>query len=402
MTPVVRVSRSLAVLVWGAHWGCAAPASEPEPTPLVVAETTIPTPMPWGKIIDIEVNSALFMRHASGVWTVFGEAYYHSAGLGGAYPGIASPTRSPGLDGLESISVNFTYGCGLSLAEMRCWGENEGGQLGRPSSWTEGPAAVALPRLPVTYHAGDQLTGVIFEDGTLWQWGNDGIDDPEPWKPALQAGLPPMRRFLWQGRFISCAVDRDEEGWCWGTVYPHIDWSDLFLEAPEYDTDVPVRVPELDGAMIRIDVAGATMYLRSDGTVDGWGENWFGQLGTGDHQPYSEIVSISLGGTVVDLVGGADHACVLREEGQVFCWGSGLSGALGRGDYEDRDKPSRVVGLPDIRRLAAGSDITFALDEQGQVWYWGTAFMFHQTNVPKLVDLRDLFDSTNGVAPAEP
>lgn len=387
----------------GTGVACTPETTEPQPQPATLtSEPRIPTPMPWGKVIDIEASSALFMRHASGVWTVLGFAYNDSAGLGNTYPGIPVPTHSPGLDGLESISVNFYYGCGLSPTEMRCWGENEGGQLGRPYSWTGGPASVSLPSHPIAFSAGSQLTGVILEDGSLWQWGNDGLDRPEPWQATLQEGLPPMRRFFWQDQFISCAADQEERGWCWGREFADFDWSDFFLDAPDYATDIPVRVPELDDAVIAGVAASCSVYLRTDGTLVGWGMNSAFCLGTGDSEPRYELVGIDIAGPVVDFESGGYHFCALRADGAVYCWGLGFRGAMGNGSYEDQASPTRVSGLSDIIDIEAESDGMFALDASGRVWYWGIGEALPQTNVPTELDLGGLLESTNDVESTGP
>lgn len=110
-----------------------------------------------------------------------------------------------------------------------------------------------------------------------------------------------------------------------------------------------------------------------------WGDNSFGQLGTGaasvtslaewvprpDTRNGDFISPTSIG------VGLGDHICV-TDAGSVWCWGKNYAGQLGLGDRILREQPTRVPGLPgDIQEVATGNDHACARSAAYGVWCWG-------------------------------
>ena len=70
---------------------------------------------------------------------------------------------------------------------------------------------------------------------------------------------------------------------------------------------------------------------------------------------------------------GYQHACALRG-GRMWCWGDNEFGQLGTGDAnlgDDRDQPTRVDGREEWVKAAAGLRHTCALDCWGAIWCWG-------------------------------
>ncbi len=86
--------------------------------------------------------------------------------------------------------------------------------------------------------------------------------------------------------------------------------------------------------------------LLDDGSARCWGDNSFGQLGTGDN-----IASIlprsvaSTGGSFVEMSSQADHTCALLTDDRVSCWGGNAAGQLGDGTTTDSNEPRLVQGL---------------------------------------------------------
>ena len=123
-----------------------------------------------------------------------------------------------------------------------------------------------------------------------------------------------------------------------------------------------------------------TVALKNDGTVWTWGGNDNGQLGIGStmnpagttilpvNTP-SQVVSLS--GVVTAIAVGAHHTVALKSDGTVWTWGANSQGQLGDGSTTDRSTPVQATALPLIRAVAAGSYHTLAVDNDGTVWSWG-------------------------------
>lgn len=103
-----------------------------------------------------------------------------------------------------------------------------------------------------------------------------------------------------------------------------------------------------------------------------WGENYQGQLGTGD-QTSSEVPVLSTVDTegVVDLAACGARTCVLKQSGEVACWGLNDHGQLGDGTREDSLEPRLAAGIDDAVALALAEESSCALHEGGTVSCWG-------------------------------
>jgi alpha-tubulin suppressor-like RCC1 family protein len=112
--------------------------------------------------------------------------------------------------------------------------------------------------------------------------------------------------------------------------------------------------------------------LRSDGTVWGWGENYYGVLGD---QPdsFAPVQIHGLPPGIVQVAAGGGHGAAVAADGSVWTWGANWFGQLGYptpGSDFSRT-PHRVPGLSGVKQVAPGFDFTVALRSNGEVWTWG-------------------------------
>ncbi|KAL5126798.1 Ultraviolet-B receptor UVR8 [Glycine soja] len=111
----------------------------------------------------------------------------------------------------------------------------------------------------------------------------------------------------------------------------------------------PTCVSSILGIHIERVAAGLwhTVCTSADGDVYAFGENQFGQLGTGADQ--AETLPRLLDSPSLDnlraknISCGARHTALVTEGGKVFCWGWNKYGQLGLGDVIDRNIPSEVI-----------------------------------------------------------
>ncbi len=120
----------------------------------------------------------------------------------------------------------------------------------------------------------------------------------------------------------------------------------------------------------------------TNGSVQCWGDNRFGQLGSGDTTATREFVSVKITNGVSRLylpagIGdiSADRAvftCALETNATLSCWGDNRFGQLGVGTTEPHASPKPVPTLPATLRAALGAGHVCAQAVAGEVYCWGT------------------------------
>jgi cysteine-rich repeat protein len=293
-------------------------------------------------------------------------------------------------------------------SEVRCWGRSdEFGQLGRGEPGGTPPTGVA-EATPVTLGAeavdvvvGGEHTCVRTTTGGVRCWGhNDGgqlglghtmnIGDDEDPASAAEVDLGGAAVQISAGTMHTCAVLDGGQVRCWGRgrfgdspggLLGRGDTLDIGDDELPASVD-PVALP---GPAARIVVRGGhTCALLRDGSLVCWGDNAYGQLGlghtdnVGDDEVPDPAGIVGLSAPVVDLALYAHGTCVLLESEGVRCWGSGLAGVHGYGhtmDVGDDELPVELpavdLGAGEFVELAAGGAHVCVRTAKGALRCWG-------------------------------
>ncbi|MBI3071218.1 MAG: hypothetical protein HYY84_03735 [Deltaproteobacteria bacterium] len=226
------------------------------------------------------------------------------------------------------VAAGAGHTCALiSNGTVRCWGDNDAGQLGN---------GTALSSLTAVDVAG--LTNVV----------------------DIAAGNQHTCAITLDGGFAICWGDNRDGGLGDGT---------------NIERRSPTNVG--GGLALLTDVgagAGFSCARKSDGTVRCWGANTYGQLGDGTTADQSTPVAVSGLANATALAVGSHHACalVVNDGGIPWCWGWNLNGQLGDNDGGAyRATPIAVLGVIDAKAIAAGERHSCALLANGTVQCWG-------------------------------
>ena len=110
--------------------------------------------------------------------------------------------------------------------------------------------------------------------------------------------------------------------------------------------------------------------MLTGGEVECWGDNSYGQLGNGSHEPSNLPVAVETLARVKNVSAGF-NTCAVLEDNTVACWGLNASGQLGDGSTTDRSIPVRVAGLTAVTQVSVSGGHACAAFFDGHVSCWG-------------------------------
>jgi len=187
---------------------------------------------------------------------------------------------------------------------------------------------------------------------------------------------------------FTCATTRDGTVRCFGSTLGR--QSALGFGAGPEDEFAAITSP--DGSSFVSVAAGfdAICALTARGAAFCFGNNEWGQLGSGSLARYSSITAVAGAHRFQKLKMGRERACAISDAQELYCWGSGLNRALGteardrcayqvgfeKGDTDTtfapcaREPVKVMPGVP-VRDVAVGDDHACALDQAGALYCWG-------------------------------
>ena len=120
--------------------------------------------------------------------------------------------------------------------------------------------------------------------------------------------------------------------------------------------------------------ASFTCVDQPNATVQCAGENTWGMLGNGQSGTYTSTGTPQVVGGGTSLYGvstGRVHACALSGAGAAYCWGNGYNGQVGNNAYAVATSPQLVTGGRTYRAVAAGNRHSCAIGTDNHIYCWG-------------------------------
>ena len=275
------------------------------------------------------------------------------------------------------------------------WGFNSGGHLG------DGTGTDSDLPVQVTTSAGTSISDVVSivagkehslalrRDGSVWAWGlnnhgqlGDGTTNTASRAVQVQ-GIGDVRA-IEAGFEHSVALKNDGTVWTWGNNHPFGDTTAGVLGAGSANAteSVPLQVmvnatTPLAG-IVQIKAGSYFTFAKmSNGTVWGWGTNYYGEFadGTYDNRPFASELPHLAG---IASLGAADgFAFGIATSGALQSWGWNGRANLALGYINDGQNPSLssdvltprdAVGLPALSQIDGGLSHTLALSRTGELW----------------------------------
>jgi Alpha-tubulin suppressor and related RCC1 domain-containing proteins len=303
-----------------------------------------------------------------------------------------------------------------STGTVYSWGNNDYGQLGNGSTWTNvlEPTIItsisSLPSKVISVAAGANTSYAITEDGDVYAWGDnyDGQIGNGDWADVLipekinGAGgditASTKIKAISAGIYHTLAIDYDGNLYSWGFGYlGHNISVGLY--------DLPVKVNGANGEDANkitsstkiIAIESGSMHslaLDDQGNIYAWGSNTSGEIGNGVagadvvtpsklnglHGEDSNMIATTT--KISAISASVSHSVATDTLGNVYTWGNNSYGKLGNGTTGGAtiNKPTKITIPAEITQISAGGSYTIALDKDGKVYSWGWAGSGHLGN----------------------
>jgi RHS repeat-associated protein/uncharacterized repeat protein (TIGR01451 family) len=287
--------------------------------------------------------------------------------------GIASP-----IIAFTSVTSGFDHSCGLTLGgAVKCWGSNGNGQLGDGTTTSRfTPVAVSgLSSGVIAIEAGGFYTCALLSTGGVKCWGQndqgqlgDGTT-AQKLTPVSVSGLASGVSAISAGYQSTCALLSTGGVKCWGN-----NTNGALGDGTYVNQTVPTNVSGLASGVSAISVGiRHACALTTGGGIKCWGLNTNGQLGDGttaNKNVPTNVSGLTTGVTAVSA--GEIHTCALTTTGGVKCWGGNVNGQLGDGTTAQQLTAVNVSGLSSgVASLAAGNFHTCVKTITAVMKCWG-------------------------------
>lgn len=300
----------------------------------------------------------------------------------GSLASTTTPVAVGGSGGIQAISVGGRHVLARqSGGTVEAWGDDTSGQLGNGTAGAgddaENPVTVAGLNDVTQVSAGAEHSLALLSNGTVMAWGDNSrgeLGDASMANSDVPVAVPGLGGVtaVSAGDEFSLALLSNGTVMAWG------DGGDGQLGGGKFTNsqDVPVLVKGLTGVTAISAGGEQALALKSNGTVEAWGENFDGQLGDGGPPGDSDRVVKVTGLTgAVAVAAGSDYSMALLSGGTVMAWGDNGFDELGQSDgvggIESSNVPVAVPGLSSVTAISAGALFGLALLSGGTVEAWG-------------------------------
>jgi len=330
-----------------------------------------------------QVNSGGGSHHAcarvsNGMVRCWGQNDFGQLGNGTVSASSSSPVTVSGLTNVLQVATGASHSCAvLTDNTVRCWGLNSTGQLGNGNTTSSSIPVVATGLANVTaLSLGDYHSCGLLSTGGISCWGknNSGQTGTTPVGASYQVvptatAITSGATAVSAGGFHTCAIVGGGLK-CWGD---NTSGQLGTAGVPAQNSVTPLDVPGLTSGVTSVSSGDLHVCAVASGAVQCWGDNQFGQLGNGAS---SLTPTTSPGGVaglagVVEVASGLVFSCARLSDQTIKCWGRNTEGEIGDGTTADKFSPTSVSGISTATSLTAGGVSACSILANNQTRCWG-------------------------------
>jgi alpha-tubulin suppressor-like RCC1 family protein len=306
--------------------------------------------------------------------------------------GTSTPPHISPLDNsiTEVAAGDYTSFAVKNDGSLWVWGSN---QYGARGDGTSGDALTVPVQVPLPLHVstpsrrgkhaiavGTGVYAAIDTDGQVWTWGvnwngrlGDGTTNSRYTPARVKKSASPEDYLsgivsIAAGGGTIAALDADGAVWTWGAgangalgngFTTDSSFAVQVLQGGDNNTTTPlVGISE-----VACGSSGFCLALARYGTVFGWGNNAFSQLGIPGGGAFSIATPVPLGSFIDAIAAGSAHGIAHSSDGNVYGWGYNGRGQLGNGSTGVAQAPPVAMstgpdGMNNIGELLAGGNVS--------------------------------------------
>jgi alpha-tubulin suppressor-like RCC1 family protein len=291
-------------------------------------------------------------------------------------------TTASGTNWKEIYAAGQFFSAGIKTdGTLWMWGYNPNGQLGTGTSSDTISTPVQTIAAGTNWKmvsCGGYHTAAIKTDGTLWGWGKnlsghlgDGTTTSRT-SPVQTIVGGTNWKMVSAGQNFTGAIKTDGTLWMWGYGFD----GELGVGAQAL-ISTPVQTVAAGTNWKQIScsgIAGTAAAIKTDGTLWMWGLNTSGELGDGTTTRKSSPVQTVAGGNNWKFVStqGKQATRAIKTDGTLWTWGLNDYGQLGDGTTTSRSSPVQTVAAgTNWKIVCSGRNSTLAIKTDGSLWSWG-------------------------------
>lgn len=259
-------------------------------------------------------------------------------------------------------------------------------------------AAAARSQTVTQASAGFYNTLFLKSNGSLWatgwdlygQLGNGAYDTSYPYGvdtpvQILSSGVAAISAGGEHSLFLKTNGSLWAMGW---NAYGQL--GDGTTDAGNYETNHPEQIVSSGVTAISAGL-NHSLFLKSGGSLWAMGDNSYGQLGDGGSNGGNYLTNRPekiVASNVTAIAAGYRHSLFLKSDGSLWGMGDNAYGQLGNGMWTGTNVPMEIVSS-NVTAIAAGDQDSFFLESDGSLWGMGNNAIgqlgmagFTATNLP--------------------
>ncbi len=339
--------------------------------------TSVSSTISWKQIVH-RINHTVGIEASTGLAYAWGQNTYGQLGTGDR-TSYSVPTSVSSTISWKQIACGtyHTIGIDASTGLAYGWGRNNYGQLGTGDTTSYSvPTSVSSAISWKQIACGNNHTvGIEASTGLAYAWGGNtygelGTGDLMSYSVPTSVSSTISWKQIICGRYYSVGID-GVSGLAYGWGYNSC--GEVGCGVVSFRR-IPTSVNStVEWEQVYCNLNHSVGIDASTGLAYAWGQNTYGQLGTGNMSSYSAPTSVSSVISWSQINCGQEHTLgVDASTGLAYAWGINTYGQLGTGDRTSYSVPTSISSTISWKQVGCGYFFSFGIDAAtGLAYGWG-------------------------------